>query len=438
MRVFLIDPPLNNDRYSKLLSERGIVPPLWMLSVGTYLKSKLPDIELKLFDGAYQKTEEIIEDIDNQKPEFVGLSPMLLSYNNTLSIARAAKKVGARVILGGHHATGLRREIILNRGQFSNDYCIDAVIQQDGERAFYEYVSSRELKNIKNLVYQSNNREIIENSLDLLCLDELPIANRGLIDRSIYKRRTFPINMASIFSQKGCAWRTHTKHGCIFCSRMDKELRTKNPERVWEEINYLVKDFNVHFIWDVRDDFLDNPEWLYSFHQESRKHKQMPVLRIFARADRINRDTIRVLKEVNVKQVILGIESGDVKSLATMRKGLPAESNLRAVKILNDFGVKIIACFVLGAPKESVKSLFNTFIHLSKIKRLTRLYAKKIYLLTPYPNSYAFDLLKNKIGAKYEGKDLLDWDELTTDWLKNFCDTHHIFIKIAARLLKHF
>ncbi len=184
------------------------MPRPWSLSLAAYLRRAISNVNLEIIDGAIITTDVIFSKIKNRKYDIIGLSPTVVNYKENLEIARFAKKYGARVVLGGHYATAIRKEILRNRGPYSNDYCVDAVIQHDGERAFFEYVSGKPISKISNFVYQKRNGQVVEGPIEILDLDELPQIDYSLINLEEYfkkqpliTRRTIPF-----VSQRGCVW----------------------------------------------------------------------------------------------------------------------------------------------------------------------------------------------------------------------------------------
>ena len=153
MKIVLIDPPNDADNYNNTrIISQNFFPPLWALSLATYLRDRMSEAEIRILDGQMLKISDILKELDRITPDIVGLGPIWLNYKNALAIARQSKKIKSRVIMGGHYATGLAKEILANRGICSDDYCIDAIIQGDGEEAFYQFILGLPFKKIKNLV----------------------------------------------------------------------------------------------------------------------------------------------------------------------------------------------------------------------------------------------------------------------------------------------
>jgi anaerobic magnesium-protoporphyrin IX monomethyl ester cyclase len=426
-RIVLVNPP--NDPYIFEWFKYKTLPPLALLALATFLKEKGVVSEIKILDGQVIDMREIKECIREKRPEIVGISPFLASYNNTLEIARWSKRTGSKVILGGHYASPLAREILLHRGVGSSDYCVDYIIRGDGEEAFYKSILGIAPEEIPNVVYVSKPSIVKANKLKSVNFDCLPIANRDLVEIDLYFKNQRSLN---VYSKIGCTWRDLTNSGCIFCARDERKMHLKSPDNFWHEVSFLAQKYNLDSIFDGRDDFLDDDEWLKKVSRLSFNYFNKVNLEIFARADRINDSSGQILKNLNVSKVILGIESGDETMLRAMHKGVTLRANKMAIKTLSRLGIAIDACFVLGAPGETKKSLDNTLSFAKEIKKLFE--QPKVPftilpgLLNPRPGAAAFSWLKEQTGSKYVGKDILNRDELSRDWIDNFCQVDYEYI----------
>jgi len=311
-----------------------------------------------------------------------------------------------------------------NRGPHSKNYCIDGIIQQDGEKAFYQYISGYPLAKIVNLVYQTE-QGIRENPIRLLRPDQFPSLDRNLVNLEEYFRYyrgnlqySRPLN---IYSSKGCSWRKYPRKGCIFCPHMEKGVRLRSPVRVRQEIDDLVEGHRVNLIRECSDDFLNDRKWFNSFFKASVSKKLVPI-HISARADKITPKVVSIFRKINISGVSLGIESVNEQSLTTMHKGVTAQVNKRAIDLLlrNNIATKIF--FVLAAPGETKSSLEKTgdFIE-DLLKTKTKRLVIKVNLLVPLPGSLAWDMLVRKIRKSYYDQDILDFQQARIDWLNHFC-----------------
>ena len=434
--VVLIWPWVNIKNDSIPLQIHDTRTPLWALALGTYLKEKVPNVKIHILDERIIDSRAIMKKINHLKPDIVGISLSYLNYEKSLMFAKRAKSLNAKVVFGGGYATIFRKEIFKNRGPYSNDYCVDIIIQRDGEKAFYEYILKKPLDKIKNLVYQDETG-IKENFVELLNLSSLPIPDRDLLDVEEYfnldriffnKQEKQKLRCLNVYPHRGCWWRDKTG-GCLFCSNLEKPLRLRNVKILAKEIDILISKYNTDHIVIEAEDFLGDIQWFKDFARAYRPYldkyisrETLPFLRISTRADRITAETIKILKGINVSRVFIGFESGDQERLMAINKGISLKAIMRAANSLNEHKIGIAAGFILGLPGETMETLQKTLYLIKKMSLLN--YVGVIYLqtLTPLPSSPAWEMLIKKTGKTYRNKDIIDWNRVRKDWIKHFCN----------------
>src|SRR5262249_15527511 len=74
-------------------------PPLGLLYISSYLKSKGHSVEL--FDSTFQVRQDLLSRLQISHPGILGIYSNLLTRSTVLGIIRAAKDFGWKVVLGG-------------------------------------------------------------------------------------------------------------------------------------------------------------------------------------------------------------------------------------------------------------------------------------------------------------------------------------------------
>ena len=368
------------------LSSSGILPPVGIISLATYLKGKRPDLEVQLLDGEITSQEEIIGSLNGN---IVGISVTGENYHNAIEIAREAKKRGAKVILGGSHATVKHKQIL----QTQSD--IDAVVRGDGETALYEFLEANRTENygrlegVKNLSYRDADSSIIINPTLKKCeetnLNDIPAPDYSLLEDLLeqysqnfqnhsYRREGYT-GFVSLESQKGCAKverKSEKKGRCSFCARIDKGLRRLNPQQFWERVRQLYDPDGKTMIWDVSDSFSgavsEQDDWLRQVAESKPSDLEGKVsFKIFGRADEIDEESVKYLKQIGIYEVFIGVESGDQRKLDAINKGSTLEDNLQAVEILKNYGMQTYVSLVYALPDEDSESLEKTYQHTKEL-----------------------------------------------------------------------
>ncbi len=404
--------------------------PLGLLSIATYARKQNPELEVEILDEEQMTFEQMKERIEKGKADVVGLSPNIANYEVGLELAKIARGSGARVVFGGHHASGLAENIVRNR-EF-----VDAVVVHDGEIPFHQLVSGTPFNKVPNVVYRGQDGEPVRtpDTLEFPPLSAYPDIDYSLVELPPYfaefervhgKRSKFR-KPASFVSQRGCTWREKTGKGCIFCGRIEPSWRGKPPERVWREIRALHEQYGVDAVADVGDDFIGNMEWFKEFHAARPKDLHVGLQFIYSRASNITRPgVIDKLLDLEMQSVLLGIESGDIRCLKACLKGMSPETNLRAVKMLNDRGMGIYGCIILGLPGEDAESLKRNYEFCRRISESSDKNVLFVGALMSLPNSPAYDMLLQipEMHEKYARADVIDLQESKADWVKHFTRT---------------
>ena len=433
-KVQLINAPLDAKYYQSLRT--GTFPPLNLGILASYLKQSINDCEVELFDGEIDDLNFIINQLD---AEFIGINCNTLTYQTALKIAQAASRIGSKVILGGPFASCFPERILKNQ-EF-----IDCIVVGDGEESLKLIVENQPNENIPNLAYRKcnsivQNKSIKTNISPMALPDYCNLPLKKYFKNHVERYADFKPFSASlpIYSKKGCEWRDKTNGGCVFCMIPHFGVTFKNPKHIWNEILYYNEIHGVTFFWDVSDSFADNYEWLLSFKEA--KPKSLDVaLSIYARANSITKQTVRLFKEVGVFEVFIGAESGDNKILQNTQKGITTEITKRAINLLREEGIKVIVSFVLGLPGENLTTLQKTVSFAKELSEYENIDETSTSIMFPIPGSKAFDnLMKYKgMNEKYSS-DILDYEQLKRDWLNHITDIDYDTLRYAENEITNY
>lgn len=420
MKLQLINPPVIEKFGGN--SKKGAFPPLSLIALATYVRSKLPWVDVEILDGEIMPFEDIKKKIGG---DVVGLSANILNYPNCLTLAKMAKEKKMKVILGGPYTFAMAQSIIKNRPE------IDAVIRGEGEEALTSLLEGVKLKYIHNLVYREHD-QIIINPFQELNINKLPLPDFSFVRLQDYSKnfkkyfgKKIPASVpGSMFSQRGCLWKELTG-GCIYC-RPEGTYAVKSSEQVWREIEKIYTTFHIDFIWDVSNSFITNKRWFWQF-IDKKAHDPKILLMVYARPNDITLKVAQGLKEVYTYLVLLGVDSGDNKILKNSNTGKRVEYFWKAAKNLESVGVKISISIVLGLPGENNVSLRKTMDLVYKVVELKNLFEISAGILIPLPGTRVFEKILSipEFYKKYSRKDLFDIEDLQYTWVSNFCEVRY-------------
>lgn len=341
--------------------------------------------------------------IERFQPQIIGISSVTQNFNLAKRYARVAKSHKIPVIVGGVHISALPNsmsphmdigcigeaeetmvelfEIFLDRGSFPKE----------------------QLKKIKGVVFWENGRLYVTEKRDPIGnLDSLPLPARDVFKMEKH---------SYIFSSRGCPYR------CTFCasSRFWGKVRFFSAEYVVKEIEELVNKYNVRMISFFDDLFVANKSRLKEIVNLMKKTKLPKKVKLTCSctANRIDDETGRLLKEMNVLSVGMGLESGCERTLKYLKgNAFSLEDNFRAVKTLEKYGIKANASFVIGSPLETREEIMETY----KFIQNNPLTLVDVYVLTPFPGTPIWAYAKERGLVS----DDMDWDRVNVNFESNY------------------
>ena len=406
VKVILINID-TEDRFG--LSGTNWVPPLGLVALSSYLKNS--GYEIKIFDSMIEKLDTLEQKVLNISDEYTiaGFYTSFLNYQNVLTFAEKLKQKGVKIVIGGPYASSMKFQILKNR-----DF-IDLVIFGEGEEALLSYLEGKPLKEIPNIAYKQNGEIIINKykkfDINNSCLDYTLISLEKYQERFRKKNNTFKAPV-SYYAHKGCSWKR-----CIFCAIPYKSPQRKDPKFVWDELKELHELFRIDYIYETGESFTDNIAWLIELVNSKSINLSWEI---FGRADMIQKETARLLKELGVYKVFIGVETANLNLLKYLKKSSTPKDVKEAISLLKSFEINVVPSFMCGVLKETEDTLKETLYLAKEIKDICQSNEVLVFPMTPIPGSPAFKMLKEKC-KKYSNRDLFDIEELQNDWYKNFC-----------------
>lgn len=382
--------------------------------IASYLEKHIPSLEIRIINHTITKA------LSSFKPDIVGISSVTQNYGIAKEIAHMCKNESYLVVMGGRHITALPKSL---------DYYMDIGVIGEGEETMREIVNLIEkdgldrekLKNINGIVYRDSNGLInLTPSRQLFpILDDIPYPDRDLLGLD---------NRITMITSRGCPYK------CIFCSStsMWPNVRYFSAKYVVGEIKLLYEKYKSHFI-DIWDDlFIANEQRLREIIALLKQEGLLGKIEFcFAvRANLINEKIVHLLKEMNVVMATMGLESMSEPVLYYLKANVLVEQNEKAVEMLNRFGIKAGASFIVGSPQETEDDILRT-LNFVKGRRLERAIT---YLLTPLPGTSVWEY------AKIKGlvSDDMDWNKLNVDFKINLNDSIIVSERLSPEKLCYY
>jgi radical SAM superfamily enzyme YgiQ (UPF0313 family) len=400
MDILLIYPPLSvEERYARNVGNvGGHLPPLGIAQLAAFLIEK--GFKANIIDALASNlsVDDIIKKIEQEKPKVVGISSLTSTFSRAIETAKAIKErfPEIMIIIGGHHATIIPREVI------EENSCFDLLVYGEGELTLLEIM--QKYKKTRFSLSHFLSKYKILNRIDGICFREknnitttkrrelikdiniLPFPARHLLpmDRYIplpnqYKR--YPvIHMVVI---RGCPY------NCTFCSNnaiFGRKVRARSPKKVVEEIRHVMKEYGARDIsfWD--DMMTTNRKWMMDFCNLLIQEKIDITWTCYSRVDTIDEDLLRKMKEAGCWNIFFGYESGSQSLLNNINKRITLEQIRNANELCKKVGIEIRASFMLALPGETPKLAQKT---IDFAKELNPEYAQ-FCITTPFPGTQLY------------------------------------------------
>jgi len=292
---------------SDFLINQAVFPPLGLMYVASHFKNNGKSVQC--LDFGLGHTIDMIES------DIVGISITTPQRNNAFNIINKLKE--KIIIAGGPHATHMEKEC------YSNG-CSMVV------RGEVEYYFFTQPKNI----------------------DDIPFPDRNVLPIKEYKYYIDSVPATTIMTSRGCPF------NCSFCAKISKKCKIQSSERTVNEIIdiYETYGFKAFMIFD--DVFTTSKKRVKEL--VKLLDNETFIFRCFGRANTLDDEMCNLLKELNVKEVGIGVESGSQKILNINMKGTTVKHNTEAVKNLHKVGIKAKAFLIVGLPGEDEESIKKT------------------------------------------------------------------------------
>lgn len=366
--------------------------------------------------------EAIKNRISEYNPDILGIScSYSVDISNALKIAKITKAVGKiPVIIGGAHSSALPHETLKDKN-------IDYVVIGEGEETLSLLLKSIEKgqspDHIDGLGFKRNGDFIVNPKTNhIKDLDTLPFPARHLFDMKKYvsskKVHGFILKRTpytTMITSRGCPQR------CVFCAIhtiWGRKWRPRNPTKVVDEIEFLVKEYGIKEI-HFEDDNISLSKTRMSKICDEIVNRKLDISWATPNGISVNtldRDIIAKMKKSGCYRLFLAIESGNQFILDhIIKKGLSLEKVKAVNSILKEFDIEVHGCFVIGLPGETAKNIQNTI----EFAKSLDLETVSFSIATPYPGSELYDICKDNIVSDDFSNFRLNIATMNTDFLSS-------------------
>ena len=355
MRLHLIAPTKNGETY---LFNKGLLPPLALM----YLAAHTPEgVEVRVID-------ESIERIDfSDVPDLVGISTLSSTAPRGYEIARQYRLRGAKVVMGGIHASMLPEEALEHA---------DSVVVGEAESTWSTVVADAEAGRLEPIYKQD-----------------------GFIDfkRPLHPRRDV-INPKRFWSANAVQTARGCPHNCNFCSVTvfnGHRVRMRDVDNVLAEVealprtNKLIRKKIVPF---VDDNIAASPK------RAKELFKALVPMKIGWGSQASitianDEELVALAAESGCMFLFIGLETMSPASLEEMGKDQnKVEEYAEALRMLKKYGINVMGAFMFGFDTDGESAFSDTL----KFAVDNKIQVAQFANLTPWPGTRLYEQLLNE------------------------------------------
>jgi radical SAM superfamily enzyme YgiQ (UPF0313 family) len=350
-----------------------------VMSISALLKQEGFNVEV-----APAELEIICSKLQEDPQTVLAFSTMTVHARHYLDLNAAIKKDFPDVVsvFGGPHPTFFPEMI--------NETGVDAVCIGEGEYPMLHMMTNirdglpiQEVDNWwvkeESKIHKNPLRQLIEN------LDELPIPDHGLFGL----KSNNAVSQAIVMTSRGCPYK------CTYCYNhiyhdlyrgKGKPVRRRSVDHVIRELRIL-KENGCQYIRFMDDLFILFPDWLKEFATKYREQIGLPFT-CLARANLVNEDIAKTLKEAGCYRVMLGLEAGnDHVRHDILNRKMSKDVIVRACHLIRENGMKLVTANIIGIPGGSFETDWETV----ELNLKCRPNYASAAILTPFPGTKIYD-----------------------------------------------
>ena len=192
-------------------------------------------------------------------------------------------------------------------------------------------------------------------------LDSLPFPDRSLIYDADESQRVNPIK--HFIAGRGCPY------ACTYCfnhsynrlyAGKGNPIRLRSVRNFLDEIKETVSKYPTKFVYFQDDTFILNKAWVREFSEAYAKEVKMPF-HCHIRANLVEEETIRLLKDAGCFSVHIAVESGNERLRnEVLKRNMSSGHIYKACELLHKYGIKFMLQNILGLPTGTLEDDFET------------------------------------------------------------------------------
>lgn len=365
---------------------------------------------VEMFDCAFRQDYEEFEDYMRRvRPPVVGITALITVRHHALVLAEIAHRYGARVIVGGSDPTARPDLYLQHRSNGSRP--VEVAVIGEGEETVVELLPlllegaerGSDLDQVQGLAYLDGDQVVRTPSRPHIeDVDGLPFPARELVDVERYRqawRDHHGFFSLSLIATRGCPF------NCSWCQKsvFGRSFRPRSPEAVAEEMQVIKEQYHPDQVRIVDDVLGIDRKWVERWHAAVLERDAVIPFECLSRADLMDEEMARLLKEAGCRRIHFGAESGSQKVLDAMNKGTRVPQIHRVAQVCRDLDIETYFYMMVGYPGEELEDLQLSV----KLLRESRPDVFSTTIAYPLPGTEFHEQVRDRM--MFEGEQMPDW-----------------------------
>ncbi len=429
--------------------------PFFLAYAAAVLEQEKHDV--LLVDGIAEGIEddEFLSRVQRFAPDVVVLEVSTISIDVDLACARNVRSLcpNAKIVFCGLHTEMFAPDFLKRHPE------VDLVMKGEYEYTLRDLVSAlangRSLSGTAGILFRSKGKVVFTGDRPLIeNFDELPWPARHFLPMDEYCDTPGEIPRPSVqmWASRGCPY------GCVYCAWPQimygsKKYRTRDPIKVVDEMEYLVKEMGFKSVYFDDDTFNIGKQRILKICSEIRRRRLKVPWAVMARADTMDREMLVALEKAGLEGLKFGVENATQEIVNRAGKALDLEKVKEMVHLTKGMGIWVHLTFMFGLYGETKETMDKT-IELALSLSPDSL---QFSIATPWPGSKFFKQLESdghllsRNYAEYDGYNVavIKTDKLGKDdleaalkkanrlWDEHVCSRREAFSKFGNRVKRH-
>ncbi len=240
-------------------------------------------------------------------------------------------------------------------------------------------------------------------------LESLPFMDRHLTNAHLYFEK-WKLRLPFMWTMAG---RDCPYGRCTFCSWTVTypKFRTVSPERLAEEMSFLVREHGARNIFDDTG-ALPTGNWLIRLCDEmiARKLPDQIVFDCNFRFDYLTTKNAPLMRRAGFRKLIVGIESASERTIDVLDKSLTRERILEGARIARENGLQLHLTCMVGYPWETREDALETLNLAKYLLHEGLAHHLQATVVMPYPGTPLFDLCQRMGWIRFDPTDYDRYD----------------------------